>query len=378
MDSPVKLRHGRGIVSAGFALLLIAAAGCGEKEPIKVGFVAGLTGVHSVLGTSGRNGVQFAVEEVNSAGGIGGRKIALLTRDDKQDPEEAVRVDRELIDEEVVAIIGHMTSSMSVAAVHVANDSRRVMLSPTTTTNALTGIDDYFIRAISPTEKAIHRLALHAYEDRGLRRIVVVYDTTNKAFSEDWYTFLKASFQNFGEGTVVPAPFTPGPDFSASDFAKKILEGGPDGIVVVANPINAAVIVQQIRKGGSRVPLFSSMWAMTGDFIEHGGPAVEGITLVHWFHRRFEKDVDTPFERSFTQRFGKRPDFAAHFGYETAKILFTALAVNADPATLKETILKLRTFEELRGKIVIDEFGDASREVFLVVVKDGKFEDLER
>jgi branched-chain amino acid transport system substrate-binding protein len=365
-------------VFAFFALLLISAAGCSEKEPIKVGYAAGLTGVHSVLGIAGRNGVQFAVEEVNRAGGIEGRKIALLTRDDRQDPEEAARVDSELINEGVVAIIGHMTSSMSVAAVHIANENRRVMLSPTTSTNALTGIDDYFIRAISPTEEAIHRIALHAHRDRGLRRLTVAYDTMNRAFSEDWYTFLKANFESLGEGAVLPAPFTPGPDFSASDFAEKLLESSPDGIMVVANPINAAVIIQQIRKAGSAVPVFSSMWAMTGDFLEHGGPAVEGATFVHWFHTHLDEHVGTALERSFKERFGEKPNFAAHLGYEAARILFRALSVDTDPSTIKDTILDLKTFEGLEGEIAIDEFGDASRKVFLVTVKNGKFEGLGR
>jgi branched-chain amino acid transport system substrate-binding protein len=70
-----------------------------KKEPIKVGFVGGLTGRLSDLGSGGRNGVMLAVEEINNAGGISGRPVELITKDDKQDPEVAVKVDKELIDE---------------------------------------------------------------------------------------------------------------------------------------------------------------------------------------------------------------------------------------------------------------------------------------
>ncbi|MBW1797231.1 MAG: ABC transporter substrate-binding protein, partial [Deltaproteobacteria bacterium] len=95
--------------------------GCENKKPVKVGFVGGLTGRLSYLGTAGRNGVILAVEEINEAGGINGRPVELITRDDGHDPKVAVKVDRELIGEGVVAIIGHMTSSMSMAALPLIN-----------------------------------------------------------------------------------------------------------------------------------------------------------------------------------------------------------------------------------------------------------------
>jgi branched-chain amino acid transport system substrate-binding protein len=313
-------------------IILLSPAGCAKKEPIKVGYVAGLTGTHSALGISGRNGVEFAVEEINRSGGLNGRKVKLITKDDKQDPDVAITVDKELIKEGVV----------------------------------------------SPTKSSINRLASYAYNKIGLRKMIVAYDLTNKAFSEDWYTYLKSYFQEFGKGTVLPAPFTPGPDFSPSGFAKELIKEEPDGIVIVANPINSALICQHLRKLDPDLPFFSAMWAMTEDFIQHGGPAVEGTIFVHWFHSQFEKDTETQFSRSFKTRFGNRPNFANHLGYESANILLEALSKNEDPAQLKETILNIRTFKGLEGEIVIDKFGDAKRKVFLMTVRNGQFANLER
>jgi branched-chain amino acid transport system substrate-binding protein len=84
-----------------------------DKNAYKIGFVGGLTGKSSDLGIQGRNSVMLAVEEINSQGGINGRPLQLITKDDKQDPQTALKVDRELIDEGVITIIGHMTSTMS-------------------------------------------------------------------------------------------------------------------------------------------------------------------------------------------------------------------------------------------------------------------------
>ncbi|MEW5815083.1 MAG: ABC transporter substrate-binding protein [Spirochaetota bacterium] len=134
--------------SAYIFILISALYFCTEKNPIKIGFAGGLTGIHSDLGIAGRNGALLAVEEITSAGGIKGRPVVLITKDDQQDPVAALKVDKELIDEGVVAIIGHMTSVMTMSVIPFINKSEILMISPTTSTNELTNIDDYFFRTL--------------------------------------------------------------------------------------------------------------------------------------------------------------------------------------------------------------------------------------
>ncbi|MGM0427217.1 MAG: ABC transporter substrate-binding protein, partial [Thermodesulfobacteriota bacterium] len=123
MVSPANRRHQRADLFSILYLCVIimisaGSLGCDrEKEPIKLGFSGCLTGRLSDLGTSGRNGAILAVEQVNEAGGINGRPVELIVRDDRQNKAEALRVDQELMAEGVVAIIGHMTSTMSITAV---------------------------------------------------------------------------------------------------------------------------------------------------------------------------------------------------------------------------------------------------------------------
>ena len=168
------------------AILVSTAIGCEKKEnPIKVGFVGGLTGRLSDLGTTGRNGVILAVEEINSRGGINGRPVELITKDDQQNPEVALRVDRELVDEGVVAIIGHMTSSMSMVAMPFVNKRKVLMISPTTSTNKATGIDDYFIRMMPPNKSETDHLARHAFKVMGLKKMAAIYDLSNRAYTEE-------------------------------------------------------------------------------------------------------------------------------------------------------------------------------------------------
>jgi branched-chain amino acid transport system substrate-binding protein len=197
--------------------LMAGLSGCEkEKPPLKVGFVGSLTGRYSDLGVAGRNGATLAVEHINEAGGIQGRLVELIVKDDKNDPDVAVQVDKELINEGVAAIIGHMTSSMSKAAVPLINEKQIVMVSPTTTTNDLTGLDDYFFRTSTPDLEQSRQLIRYTFNEQKLRTLAVVYDLSNPAYSEGWYHNAKAEFESLGGTFSTAVTFTSGKDAEAT------------------------------------------------------------------------------------------------------------------------------------------------------------------
>ena len=107
------------IIILGVLILL----SCTPPEPIRIGFVGGTSGRVADLGIAGRDAVVLAVELRNQTGGVAGRKVDLLIKDDEQNPEVAQRVVRELIDQGAVAIVGPMTSAMALAVVPIANES---------------------------------------------------------------------------------------------------------------------------------------------------------------------------------------------------------------------------------------------------------------
>jgi branched-chain amino acid transport system substrate-binding protein len=360
------------------AILLSAAIGCEKKEdPIKVGFVGGLTGRLSDLGTAGRNGVILAVEEINSSGGINGRPVRLIIKDDKQNPEVTLRVDRELVDEGVVAIIGHMTSSMSMVAVPFVNKQKILMISPTTSTNKVTGIDDYFIRMMPPNKSETYHLARHAFKVMGLKKMAAIYDLSNRAYTEGYLNNFRNAFESLGGKIIYVETFTSGKNVDFVKSADSLLKPGPEGVLIVTGGPDAAMISQRIRMTGSKVPIFSCGWAMTADFIHDGGPAVEGVVLSTLFDRKSRQKAYLEFRERFEKRFGDTPDFAAANGYEAAFALFKALSKNADPQELKATILQQDTFEGLQGDFKVDQYGDPQRKRFLVTVLKGQFKAAE-
>jgi len=362
--------------------LLIAAAclsmtSCSEEPPLKIGFVGGLTGRVADLGVAGRDAVVLAIEEKNRSGGIAGRKVELVVRDDRQDGEIAKQAIRELVNEQVVAIIGPMTSSIAAVIQPLVNSDQIVTVSPTAMANRFSGQDDFFFRVAAPLSRSAEKIADHAAKGLNLKRFVVVYDISNRAFTEDWLdSFKKALLKNGGQ-VVSAEEFTSGPNVHFLPIAQRALQTGPDAVLFVSNAIDTALLVQQVRKLESDVPLFSSEWAFTTDLISFGGRAVNGMSSFHSFNASFQEAGYLAFAERFTKRFGYAPSFATVLAYDAAAYLFDGLEKNPVRSGLKETLLKLGSFRGLQSEVVVDDFGDVERELFLTVIENGQFKVVE-
>ena len=168
--------------------------GCSQEQPIKIGFIGGLTGRVADLGVSGRNGALLAIEQRNNSGGINGTPIHFIAVDDKQDKNTAVREFNSLVAQGMEAIIGHMTSSMSVATVPLANKAPIVLMSPTATTTFLSDIDDYFLRVCATTDTYAKEMARYLRKTKKLTEVAVVYDLKNKAYTQSWINHFNNEF----------------------------------------------------------------------------------------------------------------------------------------------------------------------------------------
>lgn len=357
--------------------LFLFLASCSEEPPLKIGFVGGLTGRVADLGVAGRDGVILAVEEINRSGGIVGRQVELIIKDDRQDAESAKQAIRELIQEDVIAIIGPMTSSMAVVVQPLINSSQAVTVSPTAKTDQLSGQDDFFLRVTTPLSRNAQQIAIHAIQDLDLKKFAVAYDVSNRAFTEIWLKFFKqALLENGGQITLVEE-FVSQPDVPFLPIAERMLATEPEGVLLLSNAIDTALLAQQIRKLGSKVALFSSEWASTTDLLSFGGRAVNGMAAFHSFNANSQDARYLSFKEKFTKRFGSAPSFATALAYDAASFLFAGLEKNPSRNGLKEALLSLGSFPGLQSKMAVDKYGDVERKLFLTVIKNSQFEVVE-
>lgn len=360
------------LLSLAVLFLALGLAACGKKEPVKIGFVGGISGRVADLGIAGLNGVTLAVEEQNRRGGIHGRQILLLVRDDEQNPEAARKGALSLMDEKVEAVIGHMTSSMTMTTLPLFNERKLVMLSPTTTTEALRGIDDYFFRVIDGTRAYAGKAARHLLS-KGLSRVSAIYDLRNKAYTQSWFDDFRSEYEKGGGQVVHQATFESGPDTAFSDLAMAALGAEPQAVLLISNAMDSAMFCQQIRKEDTSIPILTSEWSATEQLVELGGPAVEGVMLFQFFDRDSTLASYRNFRKAFVERFSTEPGFASVASYDAALLLFKAIERAEGKTPLKAALQGIDRFEGIQGPVTMDPMGDARRETFLATIRGGRF-----
>ena len=357
-----------------YATALFGCIELAKKNPIPIGFVAQLTGHQAELGVQERNGTMLAVEQLNAAGGIDGRKIELLIRDDLGTPENALAAAGELVEAGVVAIIGHATSGQTVAGLKATNPVQTVMISPTVSTPTLSEQDDYFFRVYPSFKESSQAFADYIARDVGVKRLAIVYDVDNAAYAQTYCTTLAERFTSLGSVISAQIGFSSArrPDFSA--LLKKLRASRADGLFIVASDVDTALIAQKTRLAHWNIPLFTSAWAQTTALISNGGKAVEGMRLEQSFTATSQAPAFREFQNDFLSRFGDFPSFGAAFSYEATMALAEALKKNSGALTdLKKTLLANGEFKGLIDNFSFDRYGDVKRPFYLSVIENGAF-----
>jgi branched-chain amino acid transport system substrate-binding protein len=354
-----------------FGLVVLILTGCTENQPIRLGFLGGLTGRVADLGEAGRDGALFAIEEVNAAGGVNGRRIELLIQDDQQDAKIAAMAAQTLLDARVDAIIGPMTSAMGEAISPVLARADRVMVSPTITSSQLAGKDDLLFRVAPPVSESTQRSAVHAYRT-GSRRVAIVYDLNNLAYSADWAAHFRRAFSAVGGSVVAEASFTSGQDASYGEAVKKVAAAKPDALHFVANAVDTVRLTQLSRNMHLDQPVTTSTWAATESLIQLGGRTVEGMTLTQFFDRANVSPRYQGFADSFRKRFRQEPGFASVAAYDSTRAVLFAME-KSPQRPLKQALLESGPYQGLQTVWNFDRFGDAQRQTHIAIVRDGHF-----
>lgn len=346
---------------------------CSPSEPIRIGFVGGTSGRVADLGIAGRDAVLLAVALRNQAGGIAGHQVELLIRDDQQEPEAATRALRELIAQGVVAVVGPMTSAMAMPMVPIANEAGILLLSPTASTDELSGRDDHFFRVNASTHENASRIAQYHLRQRTTRKLAVAYDLRNKAYAESWLDSFRTAYVQGGGELARPIGFAAGGEAAMLPVAQALLATRADGVLIVANSMDTAMLCQQLRKLDQRVPIITAEWAATERLLELGGKAVEGVIVAQNFDRNSTAPRYRSFHQTYRERFHREPGFGGVIAFDAANVLLDALAQRQQGRSIKETILAIRRFDGVQEPLVFNEFGEVTRSLFITVARGGDF-----
>lgn len=353
--------------------LLGLLGACAEKEPVRIGFMGGVSGRFADLGTTGRNGVMLAVEWRNEQGGVAGRRVELVIKDDQQDEEKARHALQELISEGVTAVLGPMTSSIAASIVADADRAGMLLVGGTVTTSGLTGKDDNFIRTISTTsEYGSH--AAHNYRQRyDFKRVALIYDLANRDYTENWAKAFAATFEAEGGQVVQSLGFDSRNEKDYALLVGQLLRVQPELLVIAASAVDGALLAQKVRQRDARVRLAGSAWTGSYRLMELGGSSVEGMLIEQYYNQDDASEGYRHFYQAYLKRFGYEPGFAGVVAFDAANVLLDGLNENPDRNGLKARILKRTPFKGVQGEIPIDRYGDAERPITMTEVRGGKF-----
>lgn len=359
-----------------FATGILARAALAQ-DTVKIGEIASLTGKEASLGQSSHNGTLLAVEHLNAAGGILGKKIELIVEDTQSKSGESGTAVRKLISrDKVVALLGEVASSRSLEAAPICQSNKVPMISPASTNPAVTAVGDYIFRTcfIDPFQGPV--MAKFARDTLKARRIALMVSTSS-AYSVGLAKYFKEAFLAAGGEIVAEQKYTEGEkDFKAQLTAIKAL--APDAIFNPGYYNEGALIVRQARDLGVTVPVFGADSWEAEALIELGGKAIEGAYLCS----HYSPDDPSPRVRDFVAAYKKRfganfsPDSNASLGYDSVLVLADAIkrAGSTDRAKIRDAIAATKNFAAVTGTITINEKRDASKNAVIVQVRDGRFQ----
>ncbi len=355
--------------------ILMATLGCTQDQPIQIGMVAGLTGRMSQLGISARNAVLLAITEINDQGGIRGRKLELIVRDNQGDPKLCGQVIQELADQNVAGIIGPLMSKMAQTVLETIEKNPVLIISPTISTDAIKNLDDFFFRLMPGASLEAETMAKVVHND-GHNSAAVVFDSSNRAYTEPIYRTFKQKFEA-DNGTIVYVNDMSGAEKkNFSHIAQEIIGSDAQALYIISSGIDASFLTQQIRKRTSDILFYGAYWVKTGKIIEQGGRSVEGMTIAAPFELETKSKAYKAFSAHHNKMFNTDPDFVAAYAYEATWVLLHGIRQSPDLSAIniKKAILNQKTFQGLEQPFDINPYGDTIRSMMLMTIKEGQFQ----
>lgn len=359
--------------------------GCNPSSPsgsagdIKVGEFASLTGKDATFGISSHEGTLLAIEEINAAGGVLGKKLALLTEDTQCKAGEPATVVNKLITRDnVIAVLGEVASSRSLEAAPICQQNQIPMISPSSTNPDVTKTGDYIFRVcfIDPFQGTV--MANFATKTLKARRVAVLTDVKSD-YSKGLAKFFKERFVANGGQLTTELDYNGGDkDFKAQLTAIKA--ANPDGVFVPGYYTECALISVQAKQLGLNVPLFGGDGWESSVLFEIGGDAVNGNYLSTHYSPEVGSEMCKKFVEHYKQRWnGKTPDALAACGYDSALVLADAIkraGTTAGPK-LRDAIAATKNFPAVTGTLTLNENRDATKSAVILKITGGQFKYLE-
>jgi len=319
---------------------------------ILIGEYGSLTGPQATFGQSTHNGIMMAIDEINAKGGVGGRKLKVLTEDDQSKQEEAANAVTKLISQNnVVAVLGEVASSASIAAAPICQSNKVPMISPSSTNPQVTQKGDYIFRMCFTDDYQGHSMGDYVSKALGVKRAAILTDVKSD-YSQGLGHFFEERFTQLGGKIVGRASYANGDsDFKAQLTSVKATN--PQILFVPGYYTDIGQIAIQARDLGISAPLVGGDGWESPKLIEIGGKSLEGSFYSNHYFYGDPNPIVRDFVQKYKDRYGQTPDALAALGYDSAKVLADAIrrAGKTDGPAIRDAIAATKGLEAVTGTI---------------------------
>ncbi|KAF2960981.1 ABC transporter substrate-binding protein [Fervidobacterium sp. 2310opik-2] len=354
-----------------FVFILLLILSLSTFGVIKIGALLPLTGGVSSFGDMFKKGIELAWEEKNI---VLGEKVEIVYMDTRSEKTEAANGAARLIDKEgVIAILGEILSSNSIAAGEVVEKKKVPMV--TMSTNPLVTQGKKFVTRVTFIDP-LQGFALAEFASKKLKlKKVSVFTDIEQDYSVGLSNYFTGKFEKLG-GQVLQLQYKSGDqEFSAQ--ISQAIKYGSEAIVITGYYNEIALISQQARSMGYKGYILAGDGAAVPEIIKLGGQAVEGLYFSDHFHPdALGTKKSQLFIQAFEKKYGEKPSTYSACGYDAYMLVIDAIerAKTKNSELIASAIRKTKNFEGVTGFITIDANGNALKDVLIITIKNGKFE----
>ncbi len=358
----------------GMIVAMLIAGGCvgnnaGTKEttPVKIGVLITYTGGLGPIGEGMANGAKLAAQEINRAGGINGSNITLIIEDTGTDPAKAAEAAKKLIDvDRVQVIIGAVSSSETLAVAPIAENSKVVLISPSSTAPSITNAGAYIFRVVGSDNlqgEAIARLA----EAKNYTRAATLVE------NNDYGIGLENVFKTQFKGTVVTSIHY---EKGKADYRTEldtIKKAGPDVIIYVGYPAEASTILQQARSLGLKTAWIAAEGIADPVMFKNPDVAAQMENMLLTRPASPEQNPEYQnFVKLYREAYGKEPGIYSDTEYDATRLAAQAIAeAGNDGEKIKNALPSVsRTYKAVTGDKSFDENGDVPQDYTILQIKN--------
>ncbi len=337
-------------------------------EPIKIGFIGPLTGGAAVWGLNAKKGIEIALADINTEGGVNGRKVEVIFEDSQALPKEGSTAIQKLVNiDDVQAIIGGIASSVTLGIAPIAESKEVVLISPGSSSPRVTNAGEYTFRTWPSDAFQGIFLGELAYNELGYRKVATLY------VNNDYGVGVKDAFaQKFkvlgGKVTAVESHEQEVGDFRSQ--LTKLTETNPDALFLPSYPAEMAIAVQQARELGYDGPIFGPETFEDPQIPDVAGNAAEGI-----IYTKPLVETSDDFKRKHLEMHGEEPGIVSENAYDALMLIVETMKQGATTGKeIKDGLHKIgQNYKGASGTITFDEKGDIFKPYQVMIIQNGEF-----